>query len=150
MYENIGGKIKGLAKATFVIEAVAAFIGGIVLIEADDDLLAVGLLAWIMGPLLAWVSSWLLYGFGELIEKVCNIERYMRPPMAEVNQAPVAEQPCNFVTVDESTLPEVAPMKTDANYVYLNCPNCNNSIFLPKDAKVGCCPYCNNAMKIKN
>ena len=31
MYDNIGGKIKGLAKAVFIVEAIAAIIAGIVL-----------------------------------------------------------------------------------------------------------------------
>ena len=31
MYDNIGGKIKGLAKATFIVEAIAAVITGIAL-----------------------------------------------------------------------------------------------------------------------
>ena len=29
----------------------------------------------ISGPFVAWVFSWLLYGYGELIEKTCEIAR---------------------------------------------------------------------------
>ena len=32
MYDNIGGKIKGLAKTIFIIEAIAAVITGIIFI----------------------------------------------------------------------------------------------------------------------
>ena len=69
MYDNIGGKIKGLAKAFFIVEAIAAVIAGIALMAIDEDLILFGALALILGPVVAWVSSWLLYGFGELIEK---------------------------------------------------------------------------------
>jgi len=75
MYNNIGGKIKGLAKATFVVEAIAAVITGIVFIDSDDDMIPIGLLLIVVGPIVAWVSSWLLYGFGELIDKICEIAR---------------------------------------------------------------------------
>ncbi len=78
MYDNIGGKIKALAKAIFIFEAIAAVIAGIALMAANDDLILFGVLALILGPAVAWVSSWLLYGFGELIEKACDIERNTR------------------------------------------------------------------------
>lgn len=78
MYDNIGGKIKGLAKATFAIGAIAAAITGIALMTSDGDLAFIGLLVLFTGPIAAWISSWLIYGFGELIDKVCDIERNTR------------------------------------------------------------------------
>ena len=75
MYDNIGRKIKGLAKAFFILEATAAIIAGIVLMANDEG---IGLLVLILGPVVAWVSTWLLYGFGELIDKTCDIERNTR------------------------------------------------------------------------
>ena len=41
-------------------------IGGIALIANDNGL--VGFLTIVFGPIAAWVSSWLLYGFGQLVE----------------------------------------------------------------------------------
>jgi hypothetical protein len=75
MYDNIGGKIKGLAKAVFIVEAIAAVITGIALMASDEDMIPIGLLVMVVGPLVAWASSWLLYGFGELIDKTCDIAR---------------------------------------------------------------------------
>lgn len=75
MYDNISGKIKGLAKASFIVGAIAAVITGIVIMASDEDMIPVGLLVMVVGPLVAWVSSWLIYGFGELIDKVCAIAR---------------------------------------------------------------------------
>ena len=74
MYDNIGGKIKGLAAAVFAIELIASIIVSIGLI-AGGDMAPVGLLLLILGPILSWVSSWLLYGFGELIDKTSEIAR---------------------------------------------------------------------------
>lgn len=73
MYDNISGKIKGLAKASFIVGAIAAVITGIVIMASDEDMIPVGLLVMVVGPLVAWVSSWLIYGFGELIDKACAI-----------------------------------------------------------------------------
>ncbi|MBQ4648006.1 MAG: hypothetical protein IJB76_02460 [Clostridia bacterium] len=78
MYDNIGGKIKGLAKIIFVVEAIVAIITGSVIMDSDNDLFLVGLLVMVMGGIVAWVSTWLLYGFGELIDKTSAIERNTR------------------------------------------------------------------------
>lgn len=79
MYDKIGGKIKGMAKATFFVEAIVAIIAGIIFTimagNGDEAMLLVGLPVMILGPLAAWVSSCLLYGFGELIDKTCDIAR---------------------------------------------------------------------------
>ncbi len=67
-FNNIGGKIKGLAKAAFIVEAIAAVLSGIVMFIEDDDMFFAAVLVAIVGPIVAWVGSWLLYGFGQLIE----------------------------------------------------------------------------------
>ena len=75
MYDNIGGKIKVLAKVSFIVEAIAAVIAGIAFMIEDDEFILMGLLIMILGPVVAWVSSWMLYGFGELVDKTCEIAR---------------------------------------------------------------------------
>ena len=74
-YNNIGEKIKGLAIASFIVEAIGAVITGIILVANEE---AYGILIVLFGPIVAWVSSWLLYGFGELISKTCDIEQNTR------------------------------------------------------------------------
>ena len=78
MYGNIGKKIKGLAIAMFIAEAVTLVIWGMVLIAIDEYLIAIGLLMVFFGPLVAWISTWLLYAFGELVDKATAIERNTR------------------------------------------------------------------------
>ena len=75
MFDNIGGKIKGLAKVLFWLEAIASVIVGLVLVEDTEGL---SLLLAIAGVLVAWVSAWFLYGFGEIIDKLRDIERNTR------------------------------------------------------------------------
>lgn len=88
MYENIGKKIKGLVKAMFAIEAIVAVIAGLIVMSIDEDMVLIGLLVMIGGTLVAWVSSWLLYGFGELIDKVCDIERNTRGGLQNIDAQP--------------------------------------------------------------
>ncbi len=80
MYENIGGKIKTLAKVICWVEIIACVVGGIVLccIGADsrggEILVLSGVALMILGPLFSWVGSFLLYGYGDLISRVQSIE----------------------------------------------------------------------------
>lgn len=92
IYQNIGKKIKGLARVLFIIEAIvyalAVFAGTIITIvnlviyETNPLLIItyvlVGLLVGfglaVASVFLAWISTWLLYAFGELVDKVCSLE----------------------------------------------------------------------------
>ena len=76
MFSNIGGKIKGLA--TFLTIFGFVVFGGIALITllasfaGGEEAIVVGLIASffiaVIGCLASWLGSFLLYGFGELIE----------------------------------------------------------------------------------
>ena len=79
MYDNIGEKIRGLAKAVFIVEAIVAVIAGMVLCTADDAFILEGLLTLFCGPIVAWVSSWILYAFGELVEDVHAVRDKISP-----------------------------------------------------------------------
>lgn len=82
MYENIGDKIKGLAKACGWIlllgGVVAFFIAGAG--YGFDEFLPWLLL---LGGLLGFVSSWPLYGFGELIERTQSINKIPAQPQKD-------------------------------------------------------------------
>ena len=79
MFSNIGGKIKGLVVIIFIIEVIICIIAGCVMISTGDDGFAfLGLIVMILGTLIAWISSWVLYGYGEIIVKLTEIERNTR------------------------------------------------------------------------
>lgn len=75
MYDKIGKKIKILAKILTILGIVASFIYGFILLVAGQTM---GIIYFLIMPFLIWASSFVLYGFGELIEKVCNIEKNIR------------------------------------------------------------------------
>lgn len=67
-YANIGEKIKGLAMVLCIIEIIASVIYGIAIMSNDADMVLYGIIVVILGPVLSWISSWVLYGFGQLVE----------------------------------------------------------------------------------
>ncbi|MBQ7309265.1 MAG: hypothetical protein IJW87_03720 [Clostridia bacterium] len=73
MFDNIGSKIKNLTKICCWIMIVIGVAGGLVLLIMGADwgdglMIGLGLAAMIVLPLLAWIGSFLMYGFGELVE----------------------------------------------------------------------------------
>ena len=77
LYTDIGKKIKGWARWIFIVEAIASIIGAIVMLFTAEDsgMIFAALLTLILGPVLAWVSSWILFAFGELVDKTAANER---------------------------------------------------------------------------
>ena len=81
MFENIGGKIKVLAQVVCWIGIVVSVIYGIKIIQTEyaTEMKALGFAVAVLGSVLSWIGSFLLYGFGELIEKVTVIAEKMDP-----------------------------------------------------------------------
>lgn len=107
MYNKIGSKIKGLAFITFIVEAIASFIGGIIIIAiasnsyyVDEIGVIIGVMVMFIGPLIFWVLSFFLYGFGELIENSrivaensMEIAAGIRKPTQEVDNSASQNKP---------------------------------------------------------
>lgn len=67
MFENIGKKIKGVAQFVTWLEIVASVIVFVILVM-DKDTLGLAFAVLIVGCIGAWLSSLVLYGFGQLID----------------------------------------------------------------------------------
>ena len=108
MFNNIGGKIKGLAKFLFWLEFIgmglACLIAGIIAISHDEP--APGLLLIFIGiPLVflfAWISAFFMVGFGQLIEDTEKnrktseaILRNMGGASAPSYSQPIADNPAS-------------------------------------------------------
>lgn len=78
MYENIGMKIKNLSKLIFGLETALAIIIALIYLFGDGRAIFIGLLILIIGPIVAWLSSLVLYGFGELIDKTSEVAKNTR------------------------------------------------------------------------
>ena len=76
MYNDIGKKIKTLTKFVTWIGIAISIIIGACCLAIGKILLGIDFL--FVVPSLLYLSSFFMYGFGELIDKVCDIERNTR------------------------------------------------------------------------
>ena len=76
MFDNIGSKIKSLAMVLFILGVIASIVSAIYLFLIDEDLLGVRNL--FLGPIFSYLSVLVLYGFGEIITKLTEIEKNTR------------------------------------------------------------------------
>lgn len=163
MYKNIGGKIKGLAIATFIVGVLASVITAIVLwIDTEKWWCALILF---LGPIVALILTWLLYGFGEIIDKLCDIEQNTRGGQSKTKIKETAERAEKEAAekikretearakreADEKAKREAAERETrlsierelaNIEYVDITCPNCNEKLSFEKGSSKAHCPFC--------
>ena len=83
MFENIGGKIKGMAKFFCWAGIILSVIIGIIYLSNSNryqDLTTQGIVILIVGPICSWLGSLMTYGFGELIERAKSIDEKLSKP----------------------------------------------------------------------
>ena len=73
MFENIGKKIKKLAQFYTGIGIVVSIILGIITATIDPEMGLFGLILVIVGSIASWLSSLVLYGFGQLVDNTDKI-----------------------------------------------------------------------------
>ena len=121
MWDNIGGKIKGLAKVFAWIGIICSIIGGIVLFVISSNMryngglyFGLGFVVIIIGSLISWISAWVMYGFGELIENTDII--------AYNSQQKVSSS--NVNTSSQNTVNNPLPINRNYGDTWV-CKNCN-------------------------
>ena len=73
MYDNIGGKIKGLARIIGIGGLIAFLLAGIIVIASDEYAVVPMLICFAMA-VVCLVSSWPLYGFGKLVQDMGDLK----------------------------------------------------------------------------
>lgn len=143
MFENIGGKIKKLASTLTVIGILASILIGFIIIimgsqseEMGATFAWIGILVMIFGSLMSWLSSFLLYGFGELVESneimkklilSKNPEFTPKEPEAEPKETWICPMCCRKNSIDDILCK--CGYENDKPYdagSYIICPNCQN------------------------
>lgn len=73
-FDNIGGKIKNLAKwscwITILLIWIAAPIAFFILLDRAEELWWIPLVSAFIGPIVVWIGSWAMYAFGEFVEDI--------------------------------------------------------------------------------
>lgn len=85
MYNDIGKQIKKLTKFMTVLFIVISVIVGFVFFALKQYLFGVEFI--LVMPILLCINSLIMYGFGELIDKVCDIERNTRNDSGDRNES---------------------------------------------------------------
>ncbi len=81
MYRNIGKKIQAIAKVYAWLGIIFSVICALVMIFGQTSgvqmgitgRIVMGIFIAVAGSVVSWISSWLVYGFGELIENTKKI-----------------------------------------------------------------------------
>lgn len=84
LFEKTGHKIKVMAVVLFVLEVVICIISAIILLVSNA--LGYAALVFFCGPLVAWMSSIITYGFGIVVEKISSIEITLQTPDKSLSQ----------------------------------------------------------------
>ena len=79
MFDNIGGKIKALAKVVCWVGIIVFCLIGLIIMAAGQSAgaISIGVLTAGIGSLLSWVGSFFTYGFGQLIENSDKLVKAM-------------------------------------------------------------------------
>lgn len=62
-----GLKIQTAAKILFILGCIASLILGILVFDDWNNMWVCSVLIWVLGPISSYVSSLILYGFGEIV-----------------------------------------------------------------------------------
>lgn len=160
LFENIGEKLKTLAKVFFIIQTVFYFLMASVLGVASGSPVVILIALLIAGFLTfsSWIICSVLYGYGEMIDGIAEIAKNTRPSMPHQEEKPTpkkvrTEPQTNQVkaTYEKPKQSEERIEKTKENnqyhqdeYMIFNCPYCGKELAVPNrttDSNI-ICPHC--------
>ena len=153
MYNNIGGKIKGVAVAGCIFGIIASLITGILLISNSsyyNPTTTAGWITIIVGSLASWLGSFCLYGFGELIEKtsanneiLSKIEKNLTVLNGKIRaDETFATEECNNSEIQERRIDTGRAIPTypyPLKHYNDVCPNCHT---VHNNWKLDYCRHC--------
>lgn len=132
MFDNIGSKIKSLAQIVCWMGIVVSAISGLAIMISNEETIFVGLLIILLGSIGSWIGSFVLYGFGQLIEN--------SDTLVEISKHSVSKTP------KESSVP-ISPNTDTTDNVSddnaIHCPHCDKKIMVPEGTLSANCPWCN-------
>ena len=148
MFNNVGGKIKTVAKGLFCLGLILSVLiaiknsqGASTIFDYDSETFfsVLTLIYFIVGFFFSWVSSLILYGFGELIEKATEI--------ANNTQSKV-----NYLAngISSSIKSDSTRSYLNPNYVNTVCPCCLEEVAVSKSEikdDTALCPLCKEEFK---
>ena len=162
MFNNIGGKIKGLAKFVCWMGILSSIFVSFPMMASKDSPsgLFIGLIVLIGGCLLSWIGSFFTYGFGELISRAASIDDKLnvlgiKPELGNTDYADnnVYENKAEYQESDINTSHEVyVPIheegKCDICGAEVNSDNTNERLY--QGANYSVCSECAHLLDMVN
>ena len=140
MFDNIGEKIKLASKILFFLCSLGCVIAGIVLwSEMESPIFVILILG---GPIVSYLLALLLYGFGEIVDKITNINYKIQATAIEAKKV---NKPVEKVTSIDSKIQtnDIEEKKVNKPVERYWCGKCEHPG--PYD---GNCPKCGSSIKI--
>lgn len=91
LFENIGEKIKNTVKFFAIFGMVISILLGVDIIF--EGFIFIGIIVTLLGFLISWMGSWLLYGYGELIQRCINIDKKLSGTHNDATATTAPQQP---------------------------------------------------------
>lgn len=133
MFNNVGGKIKGvISVVSGIMMLISIIIGIAVFIIARWELggfwaFVVGVAVAGIGILISWLSNLVGYAFGQLVENSDRIREMLEDDEDGEEVITKLETP-SVAKAAQSNSPVKAPSNIyNENTTYVTCPNCNES-----------------------
>ena len=129
MYDNIGSKLKGLARVIFAIALIVLLVVGFVSMGSNPIF---GVTVIVLGTVGAWCSSLVLYGLGKVIDVAEKMETgtIKAPKTDRKKVASKGETVSAREGLCEDQMKKVI------------CPNCKEELFFSQTEGDAECPYC--------
>lgn len=141
MFNNVGKKLKWLAVFCTIAGAFSSIVYGVILMYSDSALL--GFLVIIIGALISWLSSLLMYGVGELNDNGSDYEKTIIGKLDKMEKQieQMEKQTTNRAesTPIEQSQQKIVPISTEPVPEGMwRCPNCESL----EDAGYSRCQSC--------
>ena len=129
MFENIGGKIKGLAKFICWLGIIGSVIYGIMMLSMNsryNPTILPGIMIMVGGSLVSWIGSFFTYAIGEIVCLLEKIAKYTNEQQTQVYKLAEEQRKTN------ENLKRLQEMSAKAPNAKANEPTKSVEAFLPE------------------
>ena len=108
MFDNIGRKIKNLAELVTWLGIIGSVLVGFVVCCIDEHMILPGLLIMVFGSIASWLSSFLLYAFGQQVESTENIEKMLKSRLSDLGIQDFSDETMETAPSEEKEREKIA------------------------------------------
>ena len=154
MFDNIGGKIKFLAIIICILGIIASIAYGcsIIILRGTSSLL-LGLVIIIGGSILSWISVFMTYGFGQLIENSDIIAEQSSRANAKYEQTELKRREKELKTKNKKAKESLQNDSfSEDDFIDIECPHCKEQLSFIKQAFIDnelVCPICDTKIDVE-